>query len=177
MLISEFARQANLSPDTVRFYVKRGLLKPEAGRRGGANPYQEFSAADVARAHLVKLAQSLGFTLREISAIAAELDDSGLPRKRRIAIIEERLGALDDKAAELARMTTYLRAKLAWMKAGEKGPEPTLGPVGEEATVAGLLDRFETGRPPGPKPRSQRRGGVLEKGRRQSALHQETGPK
>src|SRR5689334_21206759 len=64
MLISEFARAANLSPDTVRFYVKLGLLRPEAGRRGGSNPYLEFSRADLARARLVQLARSLGFTLR-----------------------------------------------------------------------------------------------------------------
>ena len=150
MLISEFARATNLSPDTVRFYVKRGLLKPEAGRRGGANPYQEFSAADVARARLVKLAQSLGFTLREISAIAQELDAAGLPRARRIAILEQRLGTLDDKAAELARMIGYLRAKLAWMKGGERGEEPTLDLADAVATFAGLLDGLAAARPAGP---------------------------
>ena len=77
MLISEFARAADLSPDTVRFYVKRGLLQPEAGRRGGANPYQEFSQADVATARLVRIAQSLGFTLGEIAALIEELRTTG----------------------------------------------------------------------------------------------------
>jgi MerR family regulatory protein len=34
MLISEFARAAGLSRDTVRFYVRRGLLAPLAGNKG-----------------------------------------------------------------------------------------------------------------------------------------------
>ncbi len=126
MLISAFARAADLSPDTVRFYVKRGLLQPEAGRRGGANRYQEFSDADVATARLVRIAQSLGFTLSEIAGLIDELRRSGRDRARHIAILEERLAELTDKAARLDRMTAYLSAKIAWLKGGEKGLEPSL---------------------------------------------------
>ncbi len=126
MLISEFARATALSPDTVRFYVKRGLLQPAAGRRGGTNPYQEFSEADVATARLVRLAQSLGFTLGEIAALIAELRATGANRPRHIAILEERLQELDEKAARIDGMRRYLRAKIAWLKGGEKGPEPPL---------------------------------------------------
>ena len=153
MLISEFARSTNLSPDTVRFYVKRGLLRPETGRRGGANPYQEFTRADLARARLVQLARSLGFTLREIALIAEEVEAKGLGRKRRIAILEERLGALDEKAVELAHMTNYLRAKIAWMKAGERGPEPEPAPAGIPGPFAGLVDEVEAAAPAAATPR------------------------
>ena len=128
MLISEFSRAVNLSPDTVRFYVKRGILKPDTGLRGGSNPYQVFDASHVEIARLVKLAQSLGFTLREISAISIELQTEGISRRRRIGILKERLTALEDKAAEIARMTGYIRAKIAWMEKGEKGAEPVLDP-------------------------------------------------
>lgn len=140
MLISEFCRASGLSPDTVRFYVRRGLLKPETGTRGGANPYQEFSRTDLARARLVQLASSLGFTLREIASLAAEVEAKGLSRKRRIAIMEERLDELEQKAAELARLTAYVRAKIAWMKNGERGPEPEPTPPGQAPGFAGLID-------------------------------------
>ena len=53
MFISEFARAAGLPPDTVRFYVKRGLLRPEEGA-GGSNPYQVFTKADLEMARLVR---------------------------------------------------------------------------------------------------------------------------
>jgi len=57
MLISEFARAAGLTPDTVRFYVKRGLLKPLAGKKGGSNPYQVFTDEHVQMARTVRIAQ------------------------------------------------------------------------------------------------------------------------
>ena len=47
MLISEFARASGLTPDTIRFYIRRGLLKPETSRKGGSNPYQIFTAEHV----------------------------------------------------------------------------------------------------------------------------------
>ena len=42
MLISEFARATGLSTDTVRFYVRRGLLKPLAGSKGGSKSLSDF---------------------------------------------------------------------------------------------------------------------------------------
>lgn len=143
MLISEFARVADLSPDTVRLYVKRGLLKPGTGRRGGSNPYQEFSGVDVARARLIRLARSLGFTLREIAVIAVEFESTGMSRERQIAVFEERLLILEQKAAEIDRMTTYLRAKVAWIKNGETGPEPEIEASGEP--VANLIQKIAGG--------------------------------
>lgn len=135
MLISEFARTAGLPPDTVRFYVKRGLLKPVEGPRGGSNPYQVFTSADLEMARLVRLAQSLGFTLREIGALNDELSAAGMTRARKAAILRERLGGFEAKAAEIARMTTYLRAKIAWIESGEKGPEPQLSMPGGSGEV------------------------------------------
>lgn len=126
MQISEFSRAAGLPPDTVRFYVKRGLLKPETGMRGGSNPYQIFTPDHVEAAKLIRLAQSLGFTLREISTLADELGAKGMTRKRKIAILRERLEALEEKAARLQRMAGYLRAKIRWMEGGEAGPVPLL---------------------------------------------------
>jgi DNA-binding transcriptional MerR regulator len=70
MLISEFARAAEMSVDTVRFYVRKGLLQPETGMKGGANPYQIFTPEHVEQARMIRMAQGLGFSLREISALA-----------------------------------------------------------------------------------------------------------
>jgi MerR family copper efflux transcriptional regulator len=138
MQISEFSKAAGLPPDTVRFYIKRGLLKPETGMRGGANPYQIFTREHVEAAKLIRLAQSLGFTLREIASIANELNAEGLTKKRRMAILAERLAALEEKAATITRMTTYLRAKIAWIEAGERGPEPLLDGAEEGESACGI---------------------------------------
>lgn len=126
MQISDFARAAGLSADTVRFYVRSGLLRPRAGRRGGANPYQEFSAADLQTARLIRMAKSFGFTLREIAALNDEYQSAGIGPARQAAILRERLAALEARARELAVVASYLRAKLAWLDAGGVGPEPGL---------------------------------------------------
>ncbi len=124
MLISEFARQTGLSPDTVRFYVRKGLITPGESAKGGKNPYQLFSDEHVQVARLIRLAQTLGFTLREIAILAAEYNAAGMSLPRRIEIMQGQLAKFDDKANQINAVRNYLRAKLAWLGKGEKGPEP-----------------------------------------------------
>jgi MerR family transcriptional regulator, copper efflux regulator len=126
MMISEFAREAGLSPDTVRFYIRRGLLDPERGEKGGSARYQIFTREHVETARVIRLAQSLGFTLREIAAINAEFHSDGASVERLTAILQDRLRDLDEKAAQIAAMAAYLRKKLEWLNGGCVGPEPPL---------------------------------------------------
>ena len=127
MLISEFARAAGLSVDTVRFYVRRGLLRPEIGRKGGSNPYQIFGEEHVDAARLIRMSQSLGFSLREIGTMAAEYYDGGITPERSREIMADQLTRLEQKAAELNAMLCYIRAKLDWIDGGQIGDEPSLG--------------------------------------------------
>lgn len=124
MLISQFARETGLSPDTVRFYVRRGLLDPARGEKGGSARYQIFSRQDVETARVIRLAQSLGFTLREIASINAEFRSDGLSVERVIAILQDRLRDLDEKAAQIAAMADHLKRKVAWLRGGCVGAEP-----------------------------------------------------
>jgi len=124
MLISEFAKVTGLSPDTVRFYIKRGLLEPETSQKGGRNPYQIFDEEHVRAARLIRMAQSLGMSLKEISAISEEHRKGLITRERSIEIMALQLARLEQKQAELDAMAGYLRAKLGWLRGGETGPEP-----------------------------------------------------
>lgn len=136
MLISEFARATGLPVDTVRFYVRRGLLVPQANGKGGRNPYQVFTVEHVREARLIRMAQSLGMSLKEIAAIGQENRRGAITRARSIELMAEQLGRVERKAAELEAMAGYLRAKLAWLDGGEQGPEPVFavssdtGPAG-----------------------------------------------
>ncbi len=127
MLISQFAREAGLPTDTVRFYIRRGLLTPQINGKGGRNPYQEFTAEHVRDARIIRMAQSLGMSLKEIAAIGKEYREGRITRGRSIEIMSQQLERLDAKAAELQAMGNYLRAKIKWLKGGEKGPEPDFG--------------------------------------------------
>jgi DNA-binding transcriptional MerR regulator len=55
MLISEFARATGLTADTVRFYVRLGLLRPGAGALGGRHAYRIFGEPDVRAARAIRL--------------------------------------------------------------------------------------------------------------------------
>jgi DNA-binding transcriptional MerR regulator len=83
MLISEFAHATGLSRGTIRFYVRRGLLVPLAGNKGGSNPYQVFTNEHVQMARTIRMAQSLGFSLREIAALNVEYQAKRITVTRR----------------------------------------------------------------------------------------------
>jgi len=124
MLIGEFSQRTGLSQDTIRFYVRKGLLAPELGTKGGRNPYQIFSKRDASTARMIRFAQSLGMPLKEIAKITAELQRQGLSPAREIELMDEQLARLKQKAAELAELTCYLSAKRDWVARGKPGNEP-----------------------------------------------------
>ena len=134
MLISEFARATGLSRDTVRFYVRRGLLKPLSGNKGGSNPYQVFTSEHVQMARTIRMAQSLGFSLREITALNAEYQAKRITRARGAEIMRWQLARLEEKAAHVGAMISYVHAKLAWSETGCKGPEPNFTDYERAAT-------------------------------------------
>jgi MerR family transcriptional regulator, copper efflux regulator len=131
MLISEFARATGLTPDTVRFYVRLGLLQPETNGKGGRNPYQIFTKDHIRAARLIRMAQILGMSLKEIGAVGDELRDHGISDERSIEIMNVQLHRIEERLAELNHMASYLRAKVLWLKSGRQGPEPELTLVGE----------------------------------------------
>jgi MerR family copper efflux transcriptional regulator len=124
MLISEFAKRAGLSTDTVRFYVRKGLLAPETGMKGGSNPYQIFTEEHVEAARLIRMGQGLGFSLREIAALAAEYNAGEMTPERSLELMRHQRDRLEEKAAELDAVLSYTRAKVAWLEGRQQGPEP-----------------------------------------------------
>jgi MerR family transcriptional regulator, copper efflux regulator len=124
MLISEFARVTGLPRDTVRFYARLGLLQPKTNGKGGRHPYSIFADKDIQAAEVIRIAQSLGMSLKEIAAFTEERRKGRLTRERRAQIMSVQLVGLEAKATELEVMISYVRAKLHWLKGDEQGPEP-----------------------------------------------------
>jgi MerR family copper efflux transcriptional regulator len=127
MLISEFARRTGLARETIRFYVRSGLLQPHASQKGGRHPYLMFTEEDVHSADVIRVSQALGLSLREIAELRTARRKGDLPLKKRIALMKDQLARLEVKSAELVKLKTYVRAKIAWQEAGERGDEPILG--------------------------------------------------
>ena len=124
MLISEFARATGLSTDTVRFYVRLGLLRPSMSALGGRNAYQLFTEGDVRAVGVIRLSQAAGLSLKEIVALSEERRAGRMTRRRRIEVVGAQIERLDARMAELRAMAKYLRLKCDWLASGEHGPEP-----------------------------------------------------
>ena len=112
MTVNQVARQAGVSPHTVRYYTRIGLLRPAKRRDNG---YKEFTAREVDRLKFIRRAQRLGFTLAEIEEIMrrASRHESPCPLVREIVQrrLEESRAALDEVSALVSRME---RALAAW---------------------------------------------------------------
>lgn len=123
MLIAEFARATGLPRETVRFYVRSGLLHPEQGLKGGSRPYQIFTAKDVELARIIRVHQALGSSLTEIAAMIADYALEPENTARTKALLSDHVDRLERQRREIDGMLAFLRAKLAWM-ADQKGPPP-----------------------------------------------------
>ncbi|MGV7209832.1 MerR family transcriptional regulator [Oxalobacteraceae bacterium A2-2] len=106
MRIGEIADATGISRDTLRFYEKRGLLRA----RRGDNGYRRYPPEAVDWLRYIRLAQTLGFSLKEIEAdlplLAAPAASAPLLRaalERKLADIDQRMAGLAQLRGELAR--------------------------------------------------------------------------
>ena len=113
--IGEFAKQAMLSRDTVRFYEKAGLLKPTVLPNG----YRVFDESQLELARSIRIGQFLGFTLAEIKAQMGRWN--ALSPTMRIRLMEEKIEVLDARMQELKEMRAHLAEKVSWMQAKKRG--------------------------------------------------------
>ncbi len=100
MKIGELAAATGVTPDTLRFYEKLGLIQP-AGRTQAR--YRHYNEQAVARVRFIKSAQSLGFALQDMVTLLPQLDEGQLRR----ADIEARL---NDKVAQIDAQIARLQA-------------------------------------------------------------------
>jgi DNA-binding transcriptional MerR regulator len=64
--IGDVAARAGVTVETLRYYERRGLLRPARRLRSG---YREYTADAVGVVRFIKRAQSLGFTLAEVEEL------------------------------------------------------------------------------------------------------------
>lgn len=106
LTIGELARAGGIGVETVRFYERKGLL-PEPPRTHSG--YRQYPAETVDRVRFVRRAQSLGFTLREVTELLdLRVDDVAAcgPVEARA---REKLEQVAGKIAELRRIEAALR--------------------------------------------------------------------
>ncbi len=115
MLIGELAKNAQVTKESIRHYVSLGLLKPTQ-TKAGTRIYNEFSETDVERVEYIKLAKSLGFTLKELAPYVELFMENRQSNDVAVAAFEEKLIEIEAKIADLQQIQSRLRAKLAEKK-------------------------------------------------------------
>jgi DNA-binding transcriptional MerR regulator len=106
--IGAVARQSGVSIDTVRYYERRGLLRPAGRLPSGYRVYTEHA---VARIRLARHLQGLGMTLDEIADTVHAHDAGGSCSSEclRLEAVRDRVAAEQARLAEMrAELETVL---------------------------------------------------------------------
>ena len=109
MLIGELAQQAGLTPPTIRFYEKKGLLDPRHITRM-SNNYKGYNPTALERLHRVSQAKSAGFTLSETVQLFREWDTLNPTEQRELLL--DKIRQIKRRMAELEKMEMHLTGKL-----------------------------------------------------------------
>ncbi|MBS3678782.1 MerR family transcriptional regulator [Ornithinibacillus massiliensis] len=116
--ISQVAKAANVNVETVKYYVKRGLLsKPERNRAG----YRLFSKSVIDDILLIKKAQEIGFTLNEIKHLLALIkQDDYFPTDAMYTFAMDKIKDINDTISRLEQFRSLL--ELAASQASQPFP-------------------------------------------------------
>jgi DNA-binding transcriptional MerR regulator len=134
MRSSEVARAAGISPDTLRYYERRGLL-PRPPR--DANGYRRYPADAVQRAIVIQRALDAGFTLAELARVLRQRDAGGAPCREVFAIASARLGELDERIAGLIDLRDRLAVVVrTWKQTLDRAPAGTRARLLDTLSVA-----------------------------------------
>ena len=101
--IGEVSRRAGVATSTVRYYERRGLLRPDA-RQSGQRRYRSETLRLLI---FIGMLQDAGLTLDDIDGI---LSAENVDEWKDIA--QRRLGALDEELARLESARSYLQGAL-----------------------------------------------------------------
>ena len=132
MKVSTLARTAGVTPDTVRHYVRIGLLE---GRKDPVNGYRNFGRRELARLRFIRNATHLGFGLKEIGAIFADAEHGCAPCPRVRELLAARIEETRARVKELEALQRRMEEALeSWQDL------PDAVPDGE--SVCHLIERW-----------------------------------
>ena len=109
MKISELAKAAGTSKDTVRHYVDLGLLQPA---RNPENGYLMFDEKALQRLNFIRMARGLGLALPDIRQIFADATRRQSPCPRVRHLLEQRVAETRKRIHELTLLCERMESAL-----------------------------------------------------------------
>lgn len=138
MQLNECARSAGITADTLRHYLRLGLVAPEART---ANGYRRFGEDALARVRFVRSAVGLGFKLGDVADLLRMSEQGQLPCPRARELLNERIGEHRQELDGMAQL--YLRMQRAlheWQQMPDGVPDGH--------SVCGLIEGVAAHLPP-----------------------------
>jgi DNA-binding transcriptional MerR regulator len=126
------ANRAGVTPDTIRYYERLGLLPKPARTAAG---YREYGDGVVNRLTLIRNAQQFGFSLREIGSFLRVRETGGTPCHDVRLAAARMLDAIDQQITELVATRAHMQQTLRiWdsklQRAGDARPAYLLETLG-----------------------------------------------
>jgi DNA-binding transcriptional MerR regulator len=107
--VAELAAVVGVTPDTIRYYERAGLLPPPARTAAG---YRAYDPAVAERLRFIQGAQRLGLRLRDIRDLLAVRDTGVCPCEPAEDLLRRRLVELDEEMARMQALRTQLVSML-----------------------------------------------------------------
>ncbi|MCC2636799.1 MAG: heavy metal-responsive transcriptional regulator [Moraxellaceae bacterium] len=134
MNIGKLAEATGVTPDTLRYYEKEGLI--DAPQRG-ANGYRRYDATHLTRLRFVRNAQALGFSLAEIREVLPRLAAGAFGREEIEARLHTKLAEIDAHIRQLENLKQELRGTFAQLTCAPGQTVSFAGATPEVAESAG----------------------------------------
>jgi len=106
MRIGQLAQNADITPATVRYYEKIGLLA-EPGRTPSG--YRDYPITTLDRVRFIRTAQTVGLALDEIGEILDLRDQGQTPCNHVRSLIRKHATELQERIGDLQRMAAELQ--------------------------------------------------------------------
>ena len=106
LTVGDVAAESDVARSAVRFYERHGVI---VGSRTGGNQ-RRFDSAAACRIKMAKLAQRVGFTIREIADLFIDLPDDPQPEDWQ-RVSERLLAEAEQRLASLKRSVEAMKAR------------------------------------------------------------------
>jgi len=135
MRVSELANNIAISPDTVRYYTRIGLLHP---RKNVTNGYREYNQRDASRLNFILCARRLGFSIEDVKHILEVSDHNETPCPVARNLIEQRLRETETQYEQLTMLRSRMQAAVElWKDLPDKNPTGDM--------ICHLIESFHNG--------------------------------
>ncbi len=121
MKVSDIAKQADVTPETVRHYTREGLLVPV---RNPENGYHLYNSRDLERLRFIQRARTLGFSVADIREILDHADEGDSPCPLVRDMLAQRLPQIQQRIRELQALADRIeQAMETWQDMPDGTPD------------------------------------------------------